>query len=50
MPGMLKTSIFNANAGNGKSESQAMHDYMAAYGMDLDKEWKWIMKVIVVGY
>jgi short-subunit dehydrogenase len=40
IPGMIKTSIFNADAGAGEPAAaaghrKAMHDMMAAYGMDL---------------
>lgn len=40
IPGMIKTSIFDAAAGKGEPEGaaghrKAMHDMMAAYGMDL---------------
>lgn len=41
IPGMLKTSIFDADAGKGEPEGadrhrKAMRDMMQAYGMDLD--------------
>ncbi|NWK96072.1 short-chain dehydrogenase [Sphingobium lactosutens] len=42
IPGMLKTSIFDAEAGNGEPEGAAAHraamaQMMASYGMDLDE-------------
>jgi len=42
IPGMLKTKIFDADAGEGEPGAaqrhrQVMHDYMKAYGMDLDE-------------
>ena len=51
IPGMLKTSIFNAEAGAGEPGSaahhrKAMHDMMAAYGMDLDEGCKVILEQV----
>lgn len=51
IPGMLKTSIFDAARGEGEPEGAAahrkvMHDMMAAYGMDLDAGCKRIMERI----
>jgi len=54
IPGMLKTSIFNADAGAGEPSSAArhrktMHDMMAAYGMDLDEGCKIILEQVAEG-
>lgn len=51
IPGMMKTSIFNAEAGKGEPDSaarhrKAMHDMMAAYGMDLDEGCKVILEQV----
>lgn len=54
IPGMMKTSIFNPEAGKGEPESaaryrKAMHDMMAAYGMDLDEGCKFILEQVAEG-
>lgn len=51
IPGMLKTSIFNAEAGSGEPQGaeklrKIMHDMMAAYGMDLAEGCRKIMEQI----
>lgn len=51
LPGMLKTSIFDADAGAGEPESAGAHrstmrELMATYGMDLDKGCKLILEQI----
>lgn len=48
IPGMLKTGIFNADQGKGEPDNaaayrKAMHDMMAAYGMDLAEGCRIIM-------
>jgi len=50
-PGMLKTSIFEAEAGRGEASGAtkfrtAMHDMMASYGMDVDEGCRKIMGAI----
>lgn len=54
VPGMLKTSIFSAEAGAGEPESAARHraamaDMMAHYGMDLDEGCTKIVAKIAAG-
>ena len=54
IPGMLKTSIFEAAAGKGEPEAAARHrakmaDMMAAYGMDLDEGCAKIVAKIAAG-
>jgi NAD(P)-dependent dehydrogenase (short-subunit alcohol dehydrogenase family) len=54
IPGMLKTSIFEAAAGKGEPESAARHrakmaDMMASYGMDLDEGCRKIVAKIAAG-
>ncbi|HLU91333.1 MAG TPA: SDR family NAD(P)-dependent oxidoreductase [Pedomonas sp.] len=51
IPGMVKTSIFDASAGEGEPEAAArhrktMHDMMANYGMDLDEACKVILEQV----
>ncbi|KAF2742821.1 NAD(P)-binding protein [Sporormia fimetaria CBS 119925] len=50
-PGMLKTSIFDEEAGKGEAEEgsglrKTMHDMMAGYGMDVDEGCRKIMRGI----
>lgn len=54
IPGMVKTSIFDASAGDGEPEAAAqhrktMHDMMANYGMDLDAACKVILEQVAEG-
>jgi NAD(P)-dependent dehydrogenase (short-subunit alcohol dehydrogenase family) len=54
IPGMLKTSIFDASAGRGEPESAAKHrakmaQMMASYGMDLDDGCHKIVAKIAAG-
>lgn len=54
LPGMLKTSIFEAEAGKGEplaasAHRQAMFEMMAAYGMDLDEGCKVILEQVAEG-
>jgi len=54
IPGMVKTAIFNADAGAGEPAAAArhrktMHDMMAAYGMDLDEASKVILEQVAEG-
>lgn len=51
IPGMVKTSIFDASAGEGEPEAatrhrKTMHDMMANYGMDLDEACKVILEQV----
>jgi NAD(P)-dependent dehydrogenase (short-subunit alcohol dehydrogenase family) len=54
IPGMVKTGIFNADAGAGEPDEGAlhrktMHDMMAAYGMDLDEACRRIVALVSEG-
>lgn len=54
LPGMLKTSIFSADAGKGEPENAARHraamaHLMASYGMDLDEGCRRIVAGIAEG-
>lgn len=54
IPGMLKTSIFDAEAGKGEPEAASRHrtvmrQMMAAYGMDLDEGCRRIVEQIAEG-
>ncbi|SNS86879.1 hypothetical protein SAMN06295912_12032 [Sphingomonas laterariae] len=54
MPGMLKTSIFEASAGQGEpadasTHRKVMHDLMANYGMDLAEGCKVILEQVAEG-
>ena len=54
LPGMLKTSIFEANAGKGEPDGASqhrriMHDLMAAHGMDLAEGCKVILEQVAEG-
>lgn len=54
LPGMLKTSIFDAEAGREEPESastyrKSMHDMMSAQGMDLDEGCRVMMREIAEG-
>jgi NAD(P)-dependent dehydrogenase (short-subunit alcohol dehydrogenase family) len=54
IPGMLKTSIFDAEAGTGEPDSAqrhraAMRESMAAYGMDLEEGCRRIIAQIAAG-
>jgi short-subunit dehydrogenase len=51
IPGMLKTSIFDAEAGAGEPENasghrRAMREMMANYGMDLDEGCRTILEQV----
>ena len=54
MPGMLKTSIFEADAGKGEpadasAHRKAMFNLMTNYGMDLDEGCKLILEQVAAG-
>lgn len=54
MPGMLKTSIFEASAGKGEPAAAAAHrqkmfEMMRDYGMDLDEGCKLILEQVAAG-